>query len=131
MAYYLFVSHAWRYHDSYDRMVRLLDIAPYFTWRNFSVPQHDPAIANNDARLKAALDNQIRPVQVVLALSGLYVANSGWIQYEINRAVSWNKPIVGVRPWGNERMPEAVTKAASRIVGWNTSSVVEAVRDLA
>jgi len=112
-------------------MVRLLDIAPYFTWRNFSVPQHDPAIADNDARLKAALDNQIRPVQVVLVLSGLYVANSGWIQYEINRAVSWNKPIVGVRPWGNERMPEAVTTVASRIVGWNTSSVVEAVRDLA
>ncbi len=131
MAYYLFVSHAWRYDESYERIVQMLDAAPYFSWSNFSVPRHDPAIASNTSALKVQLDNQIRPVQVVLVLSGLYVAHSQWIQYEIDRAVGWKKPIIGVRPWGNQRMPEAVTKVANKIVGWNTSPIVEAVRELA
>jgi len=109
----------------------MLDAASYFSWYNFSVPQHDPALACNTSALKAELDDQIRPVQAVLVLSGLYVSHSQWIQYEIDRAGSWKRPIIGVRPRGSSRMPEAVTKVANRIVGWNTSTVVHAVRELA
>ncbi len=38
------------------------------------------------------------------------------------------KPIVAVRPWGNERMPEIVEKNADEIVGWNKDSIVDAIR---
>ena len=42
--YDLFISHAWRYHEDYDRLVTLLNNAPNFKWRNYSVPRHDPKI---------------------------------------------------------------------------------------
>ena len=126
--YDLFISHAWTYDDDYYRLVQFLNDANWFKYRNYSVPQHDPLDANNASRLMAALDRQIRPVNVVLIISGMYVTYRDWIQYEIEVAQSYSKPIIGIRPWGSQRVPVAVQSAATEMVGWNTSSIVAAIR---
>jgi hypothetical protein len=36
--------------------------------------------------------------------------------------------IIGVRPWSSQRVPQVIQQAAYEIVGWNTSSVVDAIR---
>lgn len=126
--YDLFISHAWTYDADYYKLIRFLDNANWFRYRNYSVPRHDPLDANNASRLKASLDRQIRPVNVVLIISGMYVNYREWIQYEIDVAQGYGKPIVGTRPWGSLRVPVAVEAAASEMVGWNTSSIVGAIR---
>lgn len=126
--YDLFVSHAWLYDDAYIRLVKLLRAAPLFKWRNYSVPQHDPLYANNVQRLCEALDRQIRPVNAVLIISGMYVNYRDWIQYEMDVARYYNKPIIGIRPWVAKRVPVAVRQAADTMVGWNTASIVRAIR---
>ncbi len=131
-SYALFISHAWRYNDEYYRLVELLRAAPYFQWRNFSVPQHDPVIdPDTDAgyrQLRKELDDQIRPVNCVLILSGMYATYRKWIQVEMEIAQSYRKPIVGVVPRGQERIPEAVQTIANEMVNWSTSSIVAAIR---
>lgn len=42
-----------------------------------------------------------------------------------------NKPILAIQPWGQQRFPSYVTQNADKIVGWNTSSIVFAIRELA
>ena len=126
--YRLFISHAWAYDDDYHRLQNFLRNAPSFKWSNYSVPQHDPLDANNTRRLAVALDNQIRPVNVVLIISGMYVNHREWIQYEIDVAKGYNKPIIGIRPWAAQRIPTAVQSAAIEMVGWNTNSIVSAIR---
>ncbi len=129
--YRIFISHAWRYNAEYYRLIDRLDEAPNFLYANYSVPKHDPADANNNSKLKEQLRRQIRPVEVVIILGGMYVAYSDWIQFEIDFAKSLGKPILGIRPWGAERMPQAVQDAADEIVGWNTPTIVRAIRRLA
>jgi hypothetical protein len=124
----LFISHAWKYDDDYYRLVKLLENAIYFRWRNYSVPQHDPLDANNTPRLAESLKQQIRPVNVVLIISGMYVYHRDWIQYEIEVAQSYQKPIIGIEPWGSQRIPAEVQSAAITMVGWNTNSIVTAIR---
>lgn len=130
--YDLFVSHAWRYNDDYYRLVKLLEDAPLFYWRNYSVPKHDPVIDPNTTvgynRLVSLLDKQVRPVNCVLILGGMYAAHSKWINEEITIAQSYDKPIVAIYPWASERMPSVVQEAAHEIVSWNTNSIVSAVR---
>lgn len=132
--YDLFLSHAWKYNDDYHRLVKLLKDASYFSWRNYSVPEHDPVIDPNThvgyKKLVSLLDNQVRPVNCVLILGGMYAAYSNWINEEITIAQSYGKPIVGIYPWGSERMPVAVQEAANKLVNWNTSSIVSAVREI-
>ncbi len=75
------------------------------------------------------MTRQINPSQIVVILGGMYAAYSGWIEYEINEAKRLEKPIIGVRPWGQERMPRIVQEASwCDPVGWNSASVIKAVR---
>jgi len=126
--YDIFVSHAWSYHADYYRIVRFLDDAPRFTWRNYSVPEHDPLQLPTKNALEEQLRRQIRPVNTVLILAGMYVAHSDWIQFEIDFAKELNKPMIGVRPWGQERIPLAVQNSVKQMVGWRTDSIVGAIR---
>ncbi|ARJ65649.1 conserved protein of unknown function(containing MTH538 TIR-like domain,7-113) [Magnetospirillum sp. XM-1] len=126
--YDLFISHAWTYTEVYAKLVDFLNAAPFFAWRNYSVPKTDPLTGGSAAKLTSELDRQIRPVNCVLIIGGMYVSYRDWIQKEIDIARSYNKPIVGIRPWGSQMMPQAVTQAAREIVGWNTASIVDAVR---
>jgi len=126
--YNIFISHAWTYNDDYYRLENMLNEAPYFNWRNYSVPKHDSLDTATNAELEDALKRQIRPTNIVIILSGMYVAYRKWIQKEIDIALEMNKPIIGIRPLGQERVPEEIQNAAKEIVGWNTSSIVEAIR---
>lgn len=130
--YDLFISHAWKYNDSYYRLVDMLDSAPNFKWRNYSVPEHDPVLDPDDPddqeTLIEELEDQIKPVNCVLILSGMYVSHSFWIQKEIEISIDYGKPIIGIKPWGSKKVPKAVSDAAKEIVGWNTSSIVAAIR---
>lgn len=122
--YRIFISHAWDYNDDYYRLIKYLDEAPNFIYSNYSVPKHDPA----QGTLREALRRQIRPVEVVLILAGMYVNASDWIQFEMDFAAALSKPMVGIRPWGAQRVPQAVQDAVTEMVGWNTSSIVSAIR---
>jgi len=44
-------------------------------------------------------------------------------------AQEMDKPIIGVRPWGAERISNLVQENADVIVGWNGESVVGAIQD--
>ncbi len=126
--YNLFVSHAWRYSDDYNRLVNLLDNASNFNWKNYSVSIDDPLSGGNRKKLADEITKQIRLASVVLIISGMYVSYREWIQFEIDLADKSNKPIVGIQPWGSTKTPAAVTRSAWEIVGWNTDSIVSAVR---
>ena len=128
--YDLFLSHVWRreQNSEYYRLANLLASASNFKWRNYSVPEHDPLGVNTNRQLQQALIRQIRPVNCVLVVSGMYVNYRQWIQEEINIAIDYNKPIIGVIPWGQQRVPTEVQKIANEMVGWQTASIVAALR---
>lgn len=130
--YDLFISHAWRYNDDYYRLEKLLNNAPYFSWRNYSVPEHDPKVDPDTETgkrvLLIGLENQIRPVNCVLILAGMYAHYSYWINKEIELAQSYNKPIIGIYPWGQVNAPRVITNVANEMVGWNTITIVSAIR---
>jgi hypothetical protein len=100
--YDLFLSHMWRSGENteYYRLINLLNSVPNLSWRNYSVPEHDPLGTKTDAQLREALDRQIRPVNCFLVISGMYVNYRRWIQQEIEIAKRYRKPIVGVVPQG-------------------------------
>lgn len=130
----LFISHSWSYPNQYDRLVNLLRARGYFAFNNYSVPPDNPIHgADTDTQLRQAIRNKMSLCHVVLILAGVYATYSKWINIEIDLAKNgfiYAKPIIAIRPRGNERISERVRLAADRIVGWNTDSVVEAIRDL-
>lgn len=127
-----FISHAWAYHDEYVRLEEMLRSAPNFLFRNSSVPKTDSFLPPITAeKLTAAIDEQIRITNIVMILSGMYAAHSDWISTEIAIAAKYQKPIIGIVPWGQQRLPTQVQKAAKEMVHWRTDSIVSAIRKYA
>jgi hypothetical protein len=126
----LFISHAWTYNHQYYNLVKLLEERPYFDFYNYSVPQHAPLNARTVRELENKLRNQMRSCQVVIVLAGVYATYRDWMKKEIEIAMEYEKPIVGVRPRGQNRISQVVQDSANRIVGWNADSVVSAIREV-
>ena len=127
--YRLFISHAWDYHDDYVRLVNLLEKAKNFNYTNYSIPKDDKFGKMSSAQLGEEIRQQIRPVNCFLALGGIYMSYSEWIQFEIDFAVSLGKPIIGITPWGNTNVSRAVSTVSKEVVGWNTDSILAAIRE--
>ena len=126
--YKVFISHAWKYNADYYRIEEFLDGAPNFDWRNQSVPSHDGIRADDTGELKKLLRDQMRPASVFLIICGMYVAHSEWIDFEIEFARRIGRPIIGILPRGNERVPLIVQNAANEMVGWSSKTIVETIR---
>jgi hypothetical protein len=124
--YAVFICHDWEYGADYLRICEFLNNAPNFVWKNLSVPEHDPL--DTDEMLQKNLRDQIRPADVVLVLAGMYSVRSTAMDWEMQFARRIGTPIIGVRPWGNAQLPVVVQKNAREIVGWNTDSIVKAIR---
>lgn len=129
MIYNLFISHSWAYSDAYEKLVNLLNAKTYFNYKNYSVPKNDP-IHNTpyEYQLKEAIRKRMQPASCVLIMAGVYSTYSKWINIEIELAKSMNKKIIAIEPWGSEKTSRTVKAAADVIVGWNTDSIVNAIR---
>lgn len=129
MTYNLFISHSWVYSDAYSELMELLSNAPYFNFKNYSVPKDDPIHnAPNDYQLRAAIKNQMQHASCVLILAGVYATYSKWINIEIQLAQEMGKKIIAIQPWAAQRTSQVVKNSADEIVGWNTDSIVKAIR---
>ncbi|QGZ33630.1 TIR domain-containing protein [Stappia indica] len=126
----LFISHSWSYSERYNSMVALLNKRPYFEWTNYSVPENKAFIGLNAAGLKEQLRRQIRPVQCVVIIGGMWTNHSDWIQFEMDFAREIQKPILGVRPRSAKVMPAAVIQASDKVVNWNSDSIVQGIREI-
>ncbi|WP_436931235.1 TIR domain-containing protein [Halosimplex halobium] len=130
--YAVFISHSWDYDQEYARLVRLLEEANRFDFRDYSVPQEEQFDTETDEELERVLrEKQIKPSSVVVVLAGLYSTHSDWIGKEVRIAEEEGKPILGVEPWGNDRTSNYVEQHADEMVSWNTDSIVDGIRDLA
>lgn len=128
----LFISHSWQYPDAYEGVCNLLDNRSYFYYKNFSVPKDDPVHTNGtDKKLTEAIYNRLRLCHVVLIMGGVYSTYSKWINKEIliaNKRFLIPKPIIGIKPWKQTNISSVVRDNSLEIVGWNTESIVAAIR---
>ena len=129
--YNLFISHSWKYSNDYERLENLLKRYPYFSFRNYSVPKQDPldiSGRNYRAKLQLEIEQQMRTCNVVLVIAGKYASYSDSIDMELDIAIAMNKPIIAIEPWGSTMNSHRARNVADVVVGWNASSIVDAIR---
>ncbi len=132
MEYHLFISHSWKYPEAYDGLVSLLNKDYWFSYKDYSVPRDEPLTIYNrlyyESELKNKIRNQMGSCHVVLILAGVYASYSDSINMEIEIANELGKPIIAIQPWGAEKTSQIVKSNADAIVGWNSSSIIDAIK---
>ena len=123
--YNIFISHSWKYDESYQKVSEWIDNR--LIWVNMSIPSDKPKDAASKLALKQKIENNIMKSSGIIVLSGMYVSHSEWITIEIEIARKYNKPIIGIIPRGNERIPSIVLDNA-KMVKWNSQSLIDAIK---
>ena len=63
--------------------------------------------------------------------AGVYATHSKWMVHELNIARQWTvgaKPIIAIRPRGNENLSCTACDYSTEVVNWNADSIVNAIR---
>lgn len=129
--YRLFISHSWAYGDAYEKIIKFFE-DQNLDYYDHSVPINDPIHTNGtDKELREAIDAKIKGTSCVVILAGVYASYSKWIQKEIDIAVSYGKPILAVEPWDSEKTSKIVKDNATKIVKWQSKSVVDGIKEIA
>lgn len=134
---HVFISHSWDYSGHYDSLSEWIFDRNWsmgqasLTFLDYSVPRNDPIHnARNQRALQDAIFAKIARSHVIVIPTGMYANHSNWIGKEISGSNSYNKPILAVNPWGQQRTSSVVSNAAAQTVGWNAKSVVQGIWEL-
>jgi bifunctional DNA-binding transcriptional regulator/antitoxin component of YhaV-PrlF toxin-antitoxin module len=117
--YKLFISHIDRDEDEYSIFIQKL--SGTLEYQNLGTLEK---INEND------LMEQIKPAEIVIVLSGLYNKYKSTIKKQVDIARNLNKPIIVIRPYGMETVPEELEEIAADIVGWNAPCIAESIEDI-
>lgn len=123
----VFISHSWKYEDHFEDIKQLLDKTQGFEWYDHSVSSEKPIDAQLPNHLRKKLRDQIRPTSIVVVLSGMYVSHSTWMREEIKIATNMGKPVLGVIPPNNERVPNVVEENATELVDFDSDTILNAI----
>lgn len=132
----LFLTHAWRYHGDWQRMVDMLN-ADLHSWRNFSLPWYDPALdvrtPEGSRAVRWQLETQIIPCHAVILLGGVHEQPSSrkWVEFEIELARKHRKPVIAVPSSETALLAPETRALADATAEWTLDSVFAAARDAA
>jgi hypothetical protein len=118
--YNIFISHIGQNEDEYDTFTAKLSAAYDFEFKNYG-------ILGKDKTTEKELQEQIKPVGIVIILSGLYNKYKTVIKKQIGIANRLDKHIIVIRPYGMEDVPSELEEIAADVVGWNVPCIVDAI----
>jgi len=131
----LFLTHGWRYHEDWTKAAEMLDNIAELSWRNFSVPWHDPAMdANSEVGgqfIREWLETQIIPVDAVILLAGVYRIGSArkWLDLELEYAAKHKKIVIGLPAIGGDidTFPADLRNRVVAVGPWGGVQLIEII----
>ena len=126
--YKVFISHSWQYSNDLISLRKLLNERGYFNVSFEEVPKDQPIDSINATYIKTRLSQKIDNSDIVIGLAGMYASYSYWMEWELSKAQNLGKPIIGVIPWGQERISTTVSSKSIVDVRWNIERIVNAIR---
>ena len=129
--YHIFISHSWQNSDALEGLRKLLNDRGYFNVEFEEVSKDEPINSTNAYYIKRRLAEKIGNSNVVIGLAGMYASHSDWMEWELDKAIELDIPIIGGIPRGQERISTTVSSRSIVNVRWNTESIVDAIRTYA
>lgn len=117
--YNLIISQGIDENNEYGQFTEKLFSKPEFLWKE--------SIGGNYTHLSEEFYNNI---DLLIILAGIYNENKDNIDELVEVAEKFNLPILLVRPYGLEEVPNSLEKVAKGLVGWNINCIVDTIKSI-
>ena len=115
--YNLIISNGFDKNKEYGQFTERLFLKTDFLWKE-----------SMSASYSTAGEEFFNKVDCIILLAGLYKDNKETFDDLIEAAEKYNIPIVLVRPYGLEEVPEELENKAANIVGWHGNCIVDSIK---
>jgi hypothetical protein len=124
----IFVVHGWILDDDYSRIIEYLESSENFFYKALSKP--DAAVPGGDgsAARRSAVAEVLKGAECVVCSAGIWERFNDWARYTVQRAQEMDLPIVAIEHFGPKEMDPRLRGYASEVVGWDSRSIVDAIR---
>jgi hypothetical protein len=123
----IFVAHPFEETEDYLRVFEYLESSHNFYYRNVSVP--DAKLATDPETARTELRRQIGLAEVVIIPAGLYKPYHSWIDFQLNCAKSFDKPVIVLEFFGvKDKLPVQLEALSDERIEWNERSIADAIR---
>lgn len=114
----LIISNGYDENKEYGQFTEKLFSKTDFLWKESISPSYS-----------TAGPDFFNKIDVIILLAGLYQNNKEKFEDLLEASEKYNIPIVLVRPYGVEEVPENLEEKAETIVGWNANCIVDAIKN--
>lgn len=126
--YHLFITQVKETDEEYQRFTGRLGDAHDFIYENHS-DNGLSGTADID-ELKKTIKGQINASDMVIVLSGLYPTYKNIIMVVMDLAQAMEKPVLLIRPYGMENVPEELEKLSKGVIGWSASCIAASIKGI-
>lgn len=116
--YNLIISNGTDTENEYRQFIEKIYSKPEFLWKE-----------SISGSYKTASPTFFEKIDLIILLAGLYKDNKETFDDLIEASNKYDIPIVLVRPYGVEEVPEKLEKTAKTIVGWNANCIIDAIKN--
>lgn len=116
--YNLIISNGFDKNNEYKQIIEKIYSKTDFLWKE-----------SISSSYSTAGDEFFEKVDRIILLAGLYNENKETFDDLVNASEKYNIPIVLVRPFGLEEVPENLEEKAATIVGWNANCLIDSIKN--
>lgn len=124
----VYAVHGWHRDDDYVRLFEYMESADNFFYKACSDPDARSAEGDGTAARRTLITESLKNAECVLCSAGTWERFNDWARFTVEKARELDLPVVALEHFGPRDMDIRLKGHAEEVVGWDSRSIVDAVR---
>jgi hypothetical protein len=124
----LYAVHGWHQDEDYARLFEYLESADNFFYRALSDPAAQSPQGDGTAARRTLISEALKHAECVVCPAGTWDRFNDWARFTVESARSLDIPVVAIEHFGPKNMDVRLKGHAAEVVGWDSRSIVDAIR---
>jgi len=124
----LYAVHGWHRDEDYARLFEYLESADNFFYRALSDPDAVSPQGDGVAARRSLISDALKEAECVVCTAGSWERFNDWARYTVEAARRLDLPVVVIEHFGPKDMDVRLKGFAAETVGWDSRSIVDAIR---
>jgi hypothetical protein len=124
----VYAVHGWQLDEDYARLFEYLESADNFFYRALSDPSAVPPAGDGPAARRTQISEALTHAECVVCPAGTWDRFNDWARFTVETARSLDIPVVAIEHFGPKNMDVRLKGHAAEVVGWDSRSIVDAIR---
>lgn len=124
----IYAVHGWSQDEEYARLFEYLESAENFFYQALSNPDARSPEGEGVAARRTLISRALENAECVVCPAGTWERFPDWARYTVETARRMEIPVIAIEHFGPKNMELRLKGHAAETVGWDSRSIVDAIR---